>query len=139
MEVNQTERYYGTSVFPYMCAAFNIEDGITVNILVYIAGVGWRSIAVTQPHEVNFDYNYPTVASFRWREDGLNDGHWHYRCINLHEQLLQSIPRCAAFALFTGCASLTCDGRQPHHVQHLCGDLSLERRLFDVQLRGVFP
>ena len=94
---NQTSTSYDVAEFPYMCAAFKIPRGIHVSLLVSISGVGWRSISVTQPDEGPL--SYAKVADFGWRANGLDDGQWHYRCINVLDQMRAAMPTRTSFTV----------------------------------------
>lgn len=56
-------------------------------------GIGWRSVSVAQDNDVEYPINYPVMASFGFKEDGIaGDNKWHYRCINVWEQMREADP-----------------------------------------------
>ncbi len=72
---------YDTNQYPYMCMAYRIPSGTINNMLIYVEGVGWRSITMTQGET---PCSYPKAAS--WNPLTI-DNNWHYKCINFDQQL----------------------------------------------------
>ena len=91
---------WDTDKHNYMCMATRIPAGTTLNMLVHVKNGdgrngGWKTV------EMNLCYgagcaSYKTIASWNLDVNGnakplQADGEWHYRCINLDEQLDASL------------------------------------------------
>ena len=71
------------------------DRGVVGHMWPSVQGLGWRSISVAQDNDVEYDINYPVMGSFGFKEDGIaGDGKWHYRCINVWEQMREADPSC---------------------------------------------
>ena len=85
LESGQTSSGYNTNNYPYMCMAYKIPSVTINNMLILLNDVGWRSITMTQGETPT---NYPKVASWN---PLITDNQWHYKCINLDQQLDSSL------------------------------------------------
>ena len=74
--------------YPYMSMAYKIPSSSHTSMLVYIAGIGWRGIAFTQGEQLSC---YLRVASWNETDTVIKNNQWHFKTINLHEQLQQSL------------------------------------------------
>ena len=74
---------YDTNVYPWVCMAYRIPQGTRNNMLIYVNGVGWRSITMTQGETPT---SYPKVGSWN---PLITDDQWHHKCINLDAQMDQ--------------------------------------------------
>ena len=90
---------WDTETFKYMCMGTRIPPSTTLNMLVYVTNSdgknnGWKSISLNQCS--GSGCSYKEIAT--WNKD-INgnvkpievDNAWHYRCINVDEQLDQNL------------------------------------------------
>jgi surface protein len=79
---------YYSADYPYMSMAYKIPSTSHTTMLVHISGIGWRGIAFTQGEQLNC---YPRIASWNATDTVITNNQWHFKTINLHEQLQQSL------------------------------------------------
>lgn len=84
LEPGQTSSGFHVLDFPFMCMAYKVPPDTHASMLVHVVGVGWRTITMTSP---TASAAYPRVAS--WHV--VPDGGWHYTCIDLSMQLLETL------------------------------------------------
>lgn len=79
---------YSTATYPWMCMSYKIPATTVCNMLLawgvyYYASTAWkwRSVAMTQGTTLT---TYASVASWL---PLTTDNNWHYKCINLGDQL----------------------------------------------------
>jgi len=89
VEAGQPSGGYYSAEYPFMSMAYKIPATSHTTMLVNIAGIGWRGIAFTQGEQMNC-YG-PKVASWNAEEPIVSDNQWHYKTINLHEQLQHNL------------------------------------------------
>lgn len=88
VEIGQPSNGYYTADYPYMSMAYKIPNTSHTSMLVHIAGYGWRSIAFTQGEQLNC---YSKVASWNADDALIKNNQWHFKTINLHNQLQQTL------------------------------------------------
>lgn len=71
-----------TTDYPFLNMAYKIPSNTFANMLVHIAGIGWRSIALTACD--NPAGSYPKVG--QWMPVFVDD-QWHFKTINIDETL----------------------------------------------------
>ncbi|MCX6257462.1 MAG: FG-GAP-like repeat-containing protein [Bacteroidia bacterium] len=75
---------FNTDDYPYMSMAYKVPPGTLVNMLVLIPGYSWCSITMTQGET---PCTYPKVASWNEGGDLIADNQWHFKTINLRDQM----------------------------------------------------
>jgi hypothetical protein len=88
-EFGQPYGGYFSADYPFMSMAYKIPSGSFTTMLVHIAGIGWRGIAFTQGEQLGC-YG-PKVGSWNVNDTLVRNNQWHFKTINLHDQLQQSL------------------------------------------------
>lgn len=79
--------------FPFVCAAFKLPPESLANMKVLLQySIAGRTISRIYSITINVPSSrtsHPAIA--RW-SSMVADGEWHYECLDLHQQLLASLP-----------------------------------------------
>ncbi|MFM8994737.1 MAG: hypothetical protein ACKOI1_00635, partial [Bacteroidota bacterium] len=88
-EIGQPYGGYFSADYPFISMAYKIPPGSFTSMLVHIEGLGWRGIAFTQGDQLGC-YG-PKVGSWNENDALIRNNQWHFKTINLHYQLQQSL------------------------------------------------
>ncbi|MBI4448225.1 putative metal-binding motif-containing protein, partial [Candidatus Woesearchaeota archaeon] len=87
---NQKEEGYYTEDYPYMCMAYKMPPTAHVNMVIRLEGVNkLKSVTMTN---CEAPARYLKIATWNVNEQGnpdplILDDQWHFKCINLDQQL----------------------------------------------------